>query len=91
MSKNKMSYDYILSCESTVDLPYSYISGRDIPVLFYTYIVDGKEYYDDMERDPEARREFFQQIKDGKMPATSQINEFRYSEFFEELLQNCFL
>ena len=82
-----MSCDYILSCESTVDLPYSYINGRNIPVLFYTYTVDGKEYYDDMERDPEARRFFFQQIKEGKVPATSQINEFRYLEFFEELVQ----
>lgn len=82
-----MSNKYILSCESTVDLPYSYISSRNIPVLFYTYTVDGKEYYDDMERDPAAREEFFQQIKDGKLPATSQINEFRYIEFFDNLLQ----
>ena len=82
-----MSVDYILSCESTVDLPYSYISGRNIPVLFYTYTVDGKEYYDDMERDEQARKEFFQQINDGKLPATSQINEFRYIDFFDELLQ----
>ena len=33
-----------LSCESTVDLPYSYIHGRDIPVLFYNYTVDGTQY-----------------------------------------------
>ena len=82
-----MNSDYILSCESTVDLPYSYISGRNIPVLFYTYTVDGKEYYDDMERDESARKDFIQQINDGKLPATSQINEFRYIEFFDELLQ----
>ena len=33
-----------LSCESTVDLPYAYIHGRDIPVLFYNYTVDGTQY-----------------------------------------------
>ena len=29
--------DYLLSCESTVDLPFSYVDGRGISVLFYTY------------------------------------------------------
>lgn len=83
-----MKGKFILSCESTVDLPYEYITSRDIPVLFYTYTIDGKEYYDDMERDPSAREFFFDQIKQGKLPATSQINEFRYADFFEELLKN---
>lgn len=38
-----MTNNFTLSCESTVDLPYSYVSGRDIPVLFYSYTVDGQE------------------------------------------------
>ena len=82
-----MNEKFILSCESTVDLPYEYICSRDIPVLFYTYTIDGKEYFDDMERDINAREFFFDQIKQGKLPATSQINEFRYTDFFDELLQ----
>ena len=49
-----MERKFILSCCSTVDLPYSYMQSRDIPVLFYTYVVDGQEYVDDMGRDPEA-------------------------------------
>lgn len=24
---------FILSCESTVDMPYAYVSGRDIPIF----------------------------------------------------------
>ena len=32
-----MSDKFILSCCSTVDLPYSYLESRHIPVLFYTY------------------------------------------------------
>ena len=46
-----MERKIILSCCSTVDLPYSYMEQRDIPVLFYTYVVDGQEYVDDMGRD----------------------------------------
>ena len=45
---------FVLSCESTVDMPFSYVSGRDIPVAFYTYLVDGEEYTDDMLIDPDA-------------------------------------
>ena len=32
-----MRSGFILSCESTIDLPYSYCEQRDIPVLFYSY------------------------------------------------------
>lgn len=76
---------FILSCESTVDLPYSYISGRDISVLFYSYSVDGKEYVDDMFRNPNALTEFYAMLDEGKLPSTSQINEFKYYDYFEEL------
>ena len=76
-----------LSCESTVDMPYSYITGRDIAVTFYTYTVDGEVYVDDMGRDPEALPKFHRMLKEGKMPSTSQINHYTYLEYFEELLQ----
>lgn len=77
---------FILSCESTVDLPYSYIKGRDIPVIFYTYTADGVEYVDDMGRDPEALPKFYKTLASGVMPTTSQLNEYAYAEFFEEQL-----
>ena len=57
-----MERQFTLSCCSTVDLPYSYMESRDIPVLFYTYVVDGVEYDDDMGRDPEALPRFYRFI-----------------------------
>ena len=81
-----MADSFILSCESTVDLPYSYVAGRNIPVLFYSYVVDGKEYVDDMGRDPEALPHFYDMLNNGALPSTSQINAFQYTEFFEDLL-----
>ena len=54
-----MSEKFILSCESTVDLPYDYITGRDISVLFYTYQVDGTEYVDNMGRDKAELERFY--------------------------------
>ena len=81
-----MDRKFTLSCCSTVDLPYSYMENRDIPVLFYTYVVDGREYDDDMGRDPEALPRFYTFLKEGKLPQTSQINVAAYTEFFEKLL-----
>ena len=82
-----MAGSFILSCESTVDLPYSYVSGRNIPVLFYSYLANGQEYIDDMGRDPEALPHFYEMLKGGTLPSTSQLNTFQYTEFFEELLK----
>ena len=36
---------FILSCESTVDLPYKWVTDRNLPVLFYTYVVDGDKKF----------------------------------------------
>ena len=81
-----MTCDYLISCESTVDMPYSYVASRGIPVLFYSYSVDGVEYADDMLRDPDALPRFYRFIEEGKVPATSQINLFKYNEYFEGLI-----
>lgn len=82
-----MQEKYILSCESTVDLPYSYLESRNIPVLFYRYIIDGKEYVDDMGRDPKALPRFYELLAEGHLPQTSQINVADYTEYLEALLQ----
>ena len=53
---------FILSCESTVDLPYAYVAGRDIPVLIYSYVIDGVTYIDDMGRDPDSIPSFYRRL-----------------------------
>ena len=82
-----MSDQFVLSCCSTVDLPYEHLVQRNIPVLFYTYVVDGREYVDDMGRDPTALPQFYAFLQQGKLPQTSQINVATYAEFFEQQLQ----
>lgn len=78
---------FILSCGSTVDMPYSYCQSRDIPVVFYTYVVDGKEYVDDMLRDSEALPGFYRMLDAGALPHTSQVNTQTYIDFFDQLLE----
>ena len=62
-----MRSGFILSCESTIDLPYFYCEQREIPVLFYSYQVDGVSYEDDMGRDPEALPQFYGFLDAGKL------------------------
>ena len=81
-----MDRQFILSCESTVDLPYAYVHGREIPVLFYNYTVDGFEYPDDMGRDPAALVNFYR-LLETNIPVTTQINVFAYEKFFADLLE----
>ena len=78
---------FILSCESTIDLPYSYVQERELPVLFYSFSVDGEAHVDDMGRDPQSLPRFYQYIADGKLPSTSQLNEAQYEDFFAPLLE----
>ena len=82
-----MESSFLLSCESTIDLPYSYANERNLPVLFYSYQVDGVDYEDDMGRDPEALPKFYGFLAEGKLPTTAQLNEFQYETFFDNLLQ----
>lgn len=82
-----MAHPFILSCESTVDLPYETMHQRDIPVLFYTYMVDEQTYVDDMGRDPQALPQFYSFLAEGKLPVTSQINEFQYESYLDALAQ----
>ena len=64
-----MSCNFTLSCCSTVDVPYSYLESRHIPVLFYTYVVDDVTYVDDMGRDPNALPHFYEMLAAGKLPS----------------------
>lgn len=82
-----MNHRFLLSCESTVDMPYAYVSSRQIPVLFYSYLVDDQTYPDDMGRDPQALPRFYDILRQGKLPTTSQLNEYQYEEFLEPLVR----
>ena len=82
-----MERKFVLSCCSTVDLPYAYMAQRNIPVLFYHYVVGDQEYVDDMGRDPAALPRFYGFLKAGQLPQTSQINVADYLDFFEEQLK----
>ena len=80
-----MTHSFILSCESTLDMPFSYVNGRDLPVLFYNYNIDGQIFVDDMNRDPEALPNFYAKLSEGKLPTTTQLNPQQYFDYLEDI------
>ncbi|MBQ7565882.1 MAG: DegV family protein [Oscillospiraceae bacterium] len=84
-----MERKFILTCGSTVDMPYEYIvEQREIPVIYYTYQMNGKVCVDNMDNPKGSLDEFYQAIKDGALPSTSQINVDAYLQFFREQAKN---
>lgn len=78
--------NYVLSAESTVDLPYARLSERNVPILFYTYSVGTQIFEDDMGRTKGERDEFYAMLAKGAKPVTSQINVAEYVDFFKKQL-----
>ena len=77
---------FTLSCESTTDLTLHHFNKRNIPVLPYTYVIDGQEFVDDM-REGNGLALFYNLLTSGKHPTTSLINEEKYLDFFRPLLE----
>lgn len=77
---------FTLSCESTTDLTKRYLDERNLPVLAYSFTVDGEEHVDDMGENGGLAL-LYNKIAENKKPSTSQLSEEKYVEFFTQLLQ----
>lgn len=76
--------DYVITVNSTVDLPKEWLEARNVPVLALKYTIDG-ETYEDM--NGLSHKEFFQKLRDGKMAVTTQMNPEEAKEKFEPFLK----
>lgn len=79
---------FIISAESPMDLSYEYTKKRNVKFIRYNYTIDGIEYEDDLGENPDSLKKFYEKIDAGSIPHTSQINEFRYMEYFENLIKD---
>jgi DegV family protein with EDD domain len=78
--------EFIITCCSTVDLPYEYLQNRNIPFVSFHFHMDGKDYSDDLGRSMPLDK-FYQRIAAGAMPTTSQVSVGEYIAFFEPFLR----
>lgn len=76
--------DYIITVNSTVDLPKEWLTERKVPIVPLKYTIDG-ETYEDM--DGLSAKEFFGKLRDGKMAVTSQVNPGEAKEALKLFLE----
>lgn len=76
--------EYVIVTDSTIDLPREMAEDQGIPVLSLSYILDGETYAD---RKGLSGKEFFDKIREGAMPTTSQVNPDQARECFEKILK----
>ena len=63
--------DFVITTDNTTDLPHDYYEKNHIEYLYLSYTLDGKNYKKNAEMDP---KEFYQRMRQGSMPTTSQAN-----------------
>lgn len=73
-----------LVTDTSADLPRKYLEQNDIKVMSLAYIIDGNTYGWD---NPMDEHEFYEKMRKGSMPTTSQVNVGDAMEIFERLIR----
>ena len=72
--------EFVIVSDSTVDLPKEYLQAKQVPIISLSYIMDGVTYE---EMDGLSHKEFFEKLRAGSLPTTSQINPEQAREALE--------
>ncbi|MEG1502836.1 MAG: DegV family protein [Enterococcus sp.] len=72
---------YQILTDSCCDVPYALLEENNVDFISMYVTVEGNEIADDLGRNFKID-DFYQKIKEGAMPTTSQVNVGRYVEFF---------
>lgn len=78
--------DFVIVTDSCCDLPEEYIKNNNIPYVPLTYRFKGREYRDDFGVSLNYKG-FYQGMKSGEIPQTSQANPDAFYKVFEEILK----
>lgn len=76
---------YVFMTDSDSDLPYRFVEENDIHMVYMPYMLDGKEYFDDLGKNGK-QKEYFDAMRAGASPVTSLLPTAAYLEYFEPLL-----
>ena len=76
--------DYVITVNSTVDLPKEWLEERNVPVVPLRYTKDGQTYED---MNGLTAKEFFDKLREGKMSVTSQVNPEEAKEALEPFVK----
>ncbi|MEG2604400.1 MAG: DegV family protein [Clostridia bacterium] len=77
---------YVFMTDSDSDLPCRYVDELDLTMVYMPYILDGKEFLDDLGR-AGKQKEYFDNMRAGAAPVTSLLPTATYVEYFEPCFQ----
>lgn len=78
---------YKITTDNTADLPYSYYQEHDVEYMYLTYQLEGKNYGKNNELNC---KEFYDKMRNGSMPTTSQVNSEEAKEVLRPILEEGF-
>lgn len=78
--------NYILSCDSTVDLDAAHLEKRNIQYICFHFYLDGKHYFDDLGKSV-PYDQFYKAMENGAETKTSQVNVDEYLRYFTPILE----
>ena len=76
--------DYVITINSTADLPIDWIRENHIPVIPLSFTMEGKTYRDMFDM---SSKEFYGKLRAGEMSVTSQVNPEAAMEILEPILK----
>ncbi len=78
--------EFILSSDRSCDIYCGEMKRRGIEYISQVFTIDDVAHVDEFDTDADYKA-FYDQIRAGKMPTTSQINIAEHEEFFEAMLE----
>lgn len=78
---------FIVATDSGCDLPPELLEKNKIAAIMLHYDMNGESFEDNASA--EERKEFYEKMRRGTTPKTTQINETRFEEFFRGLKKDC--
>ena len=79
--------DYIISCCSTADLTGEHFTKRDIHFICFHFMLDDVTYPDDLGKSISID-DFYNQMSEGAMTKTSQVNADEFVDYFRPFLKS---
>lgn len=76
--------EYVITTDSTVDLPKEYLREHQVQAVSLSYEIEGETYEDLNGLEPAV---FYEKMRNGAMPTTSQANPEQVRELFEGILK----
>lgn len=76
--------NYVITTDTTTDLPAEYVAEHHLGMMSLTYTLEGNTYNWE---NPLPTKEFYDTMRTGSLPTTSQVNPEEAAALFERIIQ----